>query len=392
VGGLARCGRVFTRSPGFAAVIVLILALGIGANTAILSVLNALAFRELPVSRPERLVQVSGGYRSGSNVPFSFPMFEELNRGQRVFSTVLGWSGVSALNVDANGTLFPAGVRAVTADYFTGLEASPLLGRLIGPQDVRRNPVSQVAVISYEFWDRHLGRDPAIIGKTIRIEDQPFTIIGVTRQWFAGMTPGDSPGITVPCTASPFSLDSRALLWVFVTARLRDGVTPPQARAQLQSFWPELLASTVPLQSPGPRRQSFLAMKLQMESAATGINAVMRSQFVRPLDLLMGIAGLILLIVCVNLANLALARSAAHGYEMSTRIALGASRWHLIRQLLMESSLLSGAGAILALAFAAWGSRLLVVLMTKGSLLPVMLDTRPDWRVFAFTAATAALT
>src|ERR1039458_10345025 len=331
--------RIFTRAPAFAAVTVIVLALGIGANTAIFSILAALLLRHLPLSHPERLVALSGVYRNGSKVPFSFPMFEEFARGQRVLSTLIGWSGIASFNVDSHGAVFPAGVRAVTGNYFSALQANPLLGRLIAPRELAQNPASPVAVISYQFWDRRFGRNPAIAGTALRIEDRPFTIIGVTPEWFAGMTPGESPDVPIPVAASPFTLESRAALWVSVTGRLKDSITLPQARAQLQSFWPELLAATVPTQSPGPRRQEFLSMGLEVESAATGINAALRAQFVRPLYLLMGIAALILLIVCVNLANLTLARSATRAYEIATRIALGASRAHLIRQTLIESTL-----------------------------------------------------
>lgn len=202
--------RIFVRSPGFSAIVVMLLALGIGANTAIFSVLNALFLRELSVFQPERLVQLSGLYRNGSKVPFSFPMFEELRPRQRVFSELLGWSGIVTSNVDTNGTLSLAGVRGVTANYYSALVATPLLGRLIVPEDVGGGRSSQVAVIGHEFWNRRLGRDPTIIGKAIRIERQVFTIIGVTQHWFTGMSLGQAADVTVPITVkspgvSPFA-------------------------------------------------------------------------------------------------------------------------------------------------------------------------------------------
>jgi predicted permease len=182
------------------------------------------------------------------------------------------------------------------------------------------------------------------------------------------------------------------LLWVFITGRLKDGVTAAQARAQLQSFWPEVLRATASTDTPGLRRQLFFSMGLDVAPAATGINAALRSRFTRPLYLLMGIVGLILLAACVNLANLMLARAAASSHEMSVRVALGASRWALARQVLSESLALSASGALLGLAFAYWGSHLLVSLMTEGYLSPVLLDLRPDWRVLALTAGVAILT
>jgi putative ABC transport system permease protein len=383
--------RTSVRSPGFAAVTAISLALGIGANTAIFSILDAVLFRELPVSQPRQLVELSGIYRNGGRVPFSFPMFQALDRWQRVFSGLYGWTGAAPSNVEAGSTLFLGGVRAVTGNYFSGLGAAPLLGSLIAPADFT-GANAQVAVLGYECWENRFGRDPAVIGKTLRIEGKPFTIVGVTRQWFMGMTPGEPPDVTIPIVAAPFDRESRALLWIFATGRLRHGVSIVQARSQLASFWPELLLATVPTESRGPRRQSFLAMRLAVEPAAAGANTGLRDRVSRPLYLLMGVVVLILLIACVNLANLTLARAAARSHEMSTRAALGASRRQIVLQLLTESLLLSATGAALALAFAHWGSPLLLHLITRGTPYPIALDLRPDWRVFSFTAAVAVLT
>ena len=392
--------RVLGKHPGFTAVAVLSLALGIGANTAIFTLINALLLRDLPVRQPERLVEVSV-VRRNDKIPFSFPMFREIERGQRVFSGLIGWSGVWMFNVEVNGVLSLGDVRAVTGNYYSELGVTPLLGRLLTPEDVnlRRGSTSQVAVIGYEFWQRRFGGASDVVGKGIGIEGQPFTIIGVTRKWFTGMTTGEPPEVTIPITAQPLirgetlkSLDDRSLLWVFATGRLRDSVTIAQARAQLQSFWPEVLLATASTETPGLRRQAFLSMALDVAPVTTGVAASLRSQFTRPLYVLMGIVGLILLVACVNLANLMLARAAARSHEMSVRVALGASRWALARQVLTESLVLSVFGGLLGLAFAFWGSRLLVTLMTEGYLTPVTLDLSPDWRVLSLTASVAILT
>ena len=381
--------RVLGKNPGFTAVAVLSLALGIGANTAIFSLLNALLLRDLPVWQPERLVELSVLRRS-DKIAFSFPMFRELEQGQRVFSGLIGWSFGEMANVELNGVLSQADVRSVTGNYYSELGATPLLGRLITPEDVnlRRSGASPVAVLSYEFWQRRFGGASDVAGQEIGIEGQPFTIIGVTRKWFTGMTTGEAPDVTIPMK----STDDRSQLWVFVTGRLKGGVTVAQARAQLQSFWPEVLRATASTETPGLRRLSFLSMGLDVASAATGINAALRSHFRRPLYVLMGIVGLILLVACVNLANLMLARAAGRSHEMSVRVALGASRWALIRQVLTESLALSVSGGLLGLAFAFWGSRLLVTLMTQGYLTPVLLDLSPDRRVLSFTASVVILT
>ena len=381
--------RVLGKNPGFTAVAVFSLALGIGANTAIFSLLNTLLLRDLPVRQPERLVELSVLRRS-DKIPFSFPMFRELERGQRVFSGLIGWSFGEMTNVELNGVLSQADVRSVTGNYYSELGATPLLGRLITPEDVNlgRSGASQVAVLSYEFWQRRFGGASDVADKVIGIEGQPFTIIGVTRKWFTGMVTGESADVTIPMK----STDSRSLLWVFITGRLKNGVTAAQARAQLQSFWPEVLRATASTETPGLRRQAFFSMGLDVAPAATGINAALRSRFTQPLYVLMGIVGLILLVACVNLANLMLARAAARSHDMGVRVALGASRWALIRQVLTESLALSVSGGLLGLAFAFWGSRLLVTLMTQGYLTPVLLDLSPDRRVLSFTASVVILT
>lgn len=391
--------RVLRGNLGFTTVAVLSLALGIGANTAIFSLVNALLLRNLSVREPQNLVELSAVRRDGK-IPFSYPMFREVERGQRVFSGLIGWSAGGMFNVEVNGVISQHHVRAVTGNYYSELGVSPFLGRLITVEDVnpRGSTTSQIAVLGYEFWHRHFGAASDVIGKEIRIEGRPFTIVGITRKWFTGMTTGEPPEVTIPLTAQPliqgndFKIDDRSILWMFVTGRLKDGVTIRQVRAQLLSFWPDVLAATASTEAPGQRRQTFLSMGLDVTSAATGVDTDLRSQFMHPLYLLLGIVGLILLVACVNLANLMLARGAARSHEMSVRVALGANRWLLARQVLTESLALSFAGALLGLAFAYWGSHLLVTLMTQEYLTPVVLDLRPDLRVLSVTVSLGILT
>jgi len=393
--------RALRRTPGFTTVAVLSLALGIGANTAIFTLINALLLRDVPVRQPERLVEVSA-VRLDSKILFSYPMYRELGRQQRVFSAVIGWSsGFDVGRVEVNGALSQNEVFAVSGNYYSELGATALLGRLLTPEDADPHSTStlQVAVLGYEFWQKRFGGAPDVIGKQIRIEGTPFTIIGVTRKWFTGLSTGDPPEITIPITAQPLvepslfkSIDDRSLLWVMVTGRLKEGVTIDQARAQLQSFWPDLLAANASSQTPGLRRQRFLLMGLDVSTARTGVAPELRAQFTRPLYLLLGIVGLILLVACVNLANLMLARAAARAQEMSMRVALGASRWQLAGQVLTESLVLSLGGTFLGIGFAYWSSSVLVTLMTEGALTRVTLDLRPDLRVLGVTMAVAILT
>jgi len=391
--------RVLAKSPVFTTVAILSLALGIGANTAIFTLINALILRDVPIRQPERLVYLSA-VRQGSKINLSYPMFREVERGQRVFSGMIGWGGNWMPNVEVNGVLSMDRVLSVTANCYSELGASPFLGRLLTSEDENFSggANSQVAVIGYEFWQRLFGAAPDVVGKQIRIEGHPFTIIGVTRKWFTGLTTGEPPDITVPLTAMPliqsgeFELESRSLLWLHPVGRLKDGVTIEQARAQLQSFWPDVLLATASTQAPGLRRQTFLSMGLDVSSAAKGMSTDLRGQFTRPLYVLAGIVGLILLVACVNLANLMLARAAARSHEMSVRVALGASRWSLARQVLVESLALSLIGAVLGLAFAYGGSRVLVLLVTQGNQVPVSLDLSPDLRILFLTISVAILT
>ena len=381
------CFRALRKNPGFTAIAILSLALGIGANVAIFTLINALLLRDLPVPHPERLVELSI-VRRGDKIPFSYPMFQELNRGQHVFSGLIGWMENTIPNVEVGGAFTRSTILAATSNFYSELGVAPLLGRLLTSEDV--NPhvgsTSQVAVIGYEFWQRRFAGAPDVLGKQVRIEGQPFTIVGVTRRWFTGLTPGEPPDVTVPVTAYPsmeaFGLDNRSLLWVRITGRLKDGVTTDQARAQLQSFWPEVLLATSSTQTPGLRRQTFLSMGLDVSPVRTGFARDLRAQFSRPLYVLAGIVGLILMVACVNLANLMLARAAARSQEMSVRVAMGASRWALAGQVLTESLVLSLGGALLGLAFSYWGSHLLVFFMTEGS---VSFDLRPDFRILSIT-------
>jgi MacB-like periplasmic core domain len=180
--------RLIKLHPGFALIMVLTLAFGIGANTAIFSILDARLLRSLPAWRPDRLVEVAAIYRNGRKVPFSYPAFQELEQNQKVFSSLFGWTGSTDHNVEIDGVLSRDSVRRVTGNYYSGLGTTPVLGRLIGPEDGATSP-GTVAVIGYQFWTQRFARDPGIIGRLVRVENSPFTIIGVSRKWFMGMTP-----------------------------------------------------------------------------------------------------------------------------------------------------------------------------------------------------------
>ena len=388
--------KAFSRNPLFACIFVAALAVGIGATISVFTVVDALLLRPLPVPHPEQLVELAGNYRGHSRIPISYPMFAELERSQRAFTNICGWTAGGAFSVDIHGTVFLSDVRSVTGNYYSVLGTKPLAGRLINPGDAQGNRVAPVAVIGYELWKERFAGDPSAVGKTIHIDGRVFTIVGVTEKWFTGMTIGSPPEITVVAGALPsYDLESRSLLWLFVTGRLADGETFERASAQLQSIWPRLLLSTVPTESAGERRQSFLSMGLQLDRVATGARMErgdLRSRLQRPLDMLLGIVGLILLVICVNMASLTLARAIRRRQEISTRIALGASPWQAVRQFIAETLVLSCAGALLALGLSYWGSELLIALMTRGQTVPALLDVRPDWRILTCAALAAIFT
>lgn len=382
--------RVFGRSPGFVAVTVLVLAMGIGGATTVFTVFSALLLRPLNVPHPEQLVELSGAYRNRARIVLSYPIFRGLETQQRVFSQICGWSNLLAAKAEIDGKPLVVDVRSVTASYYPVLEEQPLLGRLIASSDLPGEHGTPVAVLSYAFWKDHFAADPAVVGKTLRMEDTVFSIIGVEQKSATGIAVGDAAQITVPAGAmEEYDLESRSLLWLNVTGRLLPGVSIDQARTQLLSFWPRLLEETVPTQSQGPRRQSFLAMGLQSDSAATGVNVELREKVQKPFWLLFGMVGLVLVLVCVNLASLTLARASARSHEVSTRIALGATPWQAVRPAMVESLLLAvfGAGAGLLLAY--WGSGFLMRLLERSVAMPIALELHADWRVFCFAALSA---
>jgi predicted permease len=392
--------RVLHKSPAFAAVAVLTLALGIGASTAIFTLLTAVLYRELPVQHAEQLVELRIIFHTGRHVPFSLPMFQDLQRDQQVFSGMFAWSGGGPANVAVDGKLARNNVLYASGDYFSQLGQRPLLGRLIEPADANfSGPISSVAVISYGLWQTRFGGSPAVIGKQIVVENQPFAVIGVTQKGFPGLYAGTETDITLPITApgilqpgGSLQIRSGHYLWLSIIGRLKPGISIPQARAQLIDIWPRILAETVPADEEGDRRRQYLSMGLFVASAARGPNWNERAQYWKPLYYLMGMVALMLLAVCVSLASLMLARGAGHMHETSVRLALGATPWRIAAQALVEGLLLSITGALLGLAFGFWGARWMFALVSRLSAAPVALDLRPNFQILLFTAGVAMVT
>jgi len=395
--------RLMRRNPGFTAVAVLTLSLGIGANTALFSLLDSLLLRNLAVSHPEQLVRVGAHVPDDSSAGLSLPMLQQIDASQRVFSAMFAWWGDAVLNVEANGALSRSDVWAVTGNYYSELGATPEIGRLIAPQDAPLDSAApaRIAVLGYAFWESHYGGARDVIGKIVRIEGVPFTIVGVARNGFTGITPDLAAEVTVPITAEPLLFGESDVqkhlrrpdsLWLEAAGRLKPGITLERARAQLESIWPPIRESLAPQGKTPLELHQFRSLQLEIESGKKG-GTLLRSLFLKPLYVLLAIAGVVLLVACVNLASLMLARAASRSYEMGVRVALGASRARLTRQMLTESLTFSMAGALGGLAFASWGSRALSsFLIRELFIVPVKLNLSSDWRILAFTAGTAILT
>jgi predicted permease len=395
--------RVLGKSPGFTLIAVLTLALGIGANTAVFSLLYALAFRNLPVPHPQQLVRF--GAQSGDEpfVGLSLPMFEELSGQQKVFSSAFAWSGDWVCNVEIDGAMSRADVGAVTGNFQRELGAVPEIGRLIGPDDVdlRAPAATQAAVLDYNYWQLRFGGSAGVLGKTIKIEGIPFTVVGVSRRGFGGIAAEAPLEITVPLNAYPLisgKTDIQKYMrrpgarWLEAAGRLRPEATLQTARAQLDALWPPIREALLPAGEPPAERAHFLALHLKVESGARGSSAL-RRRFTQPLYFLLGLSGLVLLVACVNLASLTLARAASRGHEIGVRIALGASRARLVRQMLTEAVMLSLAGMVGGLAFAYWGSRALSNLIIREIyVVPAEVHVTPDLRILGFATAAAVIT
>jgi predicted permease len=394
--------RMLRKKPGFTAVAVLSLALGIGANTAIFQLVNAVRLKTLPVRDAQQLVNVRlmdqdgvRGNRQSFYPAVTNPIWEHIRDRQEGFSGVLAW-GRNDLNLAQGGEARLAKTLWVSGDFFNVLGVQPELGRVFTASDDLRGCAAPGAVISHSFWQREYGGDRNIIGRKVTLSDKPFEIVGVTPASFFGLEVGRTFDVALPICADAIvlgknsRLDSGIHWWLMVTGRLKPGWTIEQATAQLQSISAPLFQETLPPNYPPVSVNKYLASQLVAVDGNAGYSTL-RENYERPLWLLLAIAGLVLLIACANLANLLLARASTREREIAVRQAVGASRARIIRQLLVETFLLTVLGTGLAIVLAQGLSRFLVSSIGTG-FNSVFLDLTPDWRVLGFTAGVAALT
>jgi predicted permease len=415
--------RMLLKQKGLTAIAVLSLALGIGANTALFSVVDAMLLKKLPVKEPDRLALFGarsprdfspGSYSgnssrdpvTGERVMTSFPYqsFARFREQPGVLSDVFAFGGVS-LNVSADGQADVASGQAVSGNYYAGLGAPAMIGRTITDEDNKAS-ASPVAVLSFRYWQKRFSGDPGVIGRQINLNNVAFTVIGVTPPGFDGTgQAGSTQDVTIPIAWEPqmyadrerSNMNGAGVWWLRIMGRLKPGATVEQARAQLEGVFNQSVvehrtARQTQSQAQGGNPIKALEPKdfprLTMVSGSQGeMNT--RQNYAPSLYLLLGVVGLVLLIACANVANLLLARAAARRKEIGVRLALGASRWRLIRQLLTESVMLAGMGGALGILFALWIKDGLLAVSDWG---PKALEPRLDWRVLVFTLALSMLT
>jgi predicted permease len=396
--------RTFRRSPGFTSIAVLSIALGIGANTAIFTLVNQVLLRLLPVSNPQQLVQVTfEGDHYGSNwgdgSELSYPTYTEIRDHNKVFSGVFARFGYD-MHFGFQGKTDRARGEIVTGSYFPVLGVRPAVGRLLTPADDRVKGGHPVAVLSHAFWTSRFGADRSIVGRSAIINGHPFTIVGIAQEGFDGIEIGRPVQVFVPMmmklqiTAGWDGLDDRLYRWVRVFGRLKEGETHEQAFAGLLPLFRATLQEDVNSKgfagASADARQSYLRNRLVLDPAGRG-HSNFRSEMTKPLWVLMAIAGGVLIIACANVANLLLARAAGRQREIATRLSLGATRVRLVRQLLVESLALSLVGGAAGLAIAIGGAPLVLNFFVDPSGPPVI-STAPDLRVLAFTFGLAMAT
>src|SRR4051812_25248526 len=393
--------RTLLNAPAFTVIVVLTLALGIGANTAIFSLTDQVLLRLLPVKAPERLVLLDGPGafrgRTFNNGTFSYTMYRDVRDQNTVFDGVIA-RFPAPLTLLANGQSERVAGELVSGNYFDVLGVRAHIGRTLTSDDDKVPGGHPVAVLSHAFWMRRFAADPSVINRTISLNGLPMTIVGVAPAGFFGIVVGERADVMVPVmmkaqmTPTWDDLQSRTSRWLTIMARMKPGVSVEQAEAAMNVVYRQInelelkqMSNVSPL-----FHDRFLSKHLFLRPGQKG-QSDLRKQFTTPILVLMGMVGLVLLIACANVANLLIARGAARQKEVAIRLALGAARAAIVRQRLVESAVLSGAGAVLGLGIALWtGTLLLKMLPPDGG--AQLLSAVPDGRVIAFAVAASLTT
>jgi putative ABC transport system permease protein len=391
--------RSLGRTPGFAAVAILTLTLGIGANTAIFTLLHRVMLASLPVEDPQQLIEILGSRPPGPpGTAFSYQGLQNLRSQTQVCSSIIGFSNIIFHTLIDGNVMERLPGLLVTGDYFSTLGLHTVLGRPIMPEDDRPDAGNAVAVISYAMWQNRFGGDPGAIGKTVVLENVPFTIIGVAPAGFNGLEIGRETDIWVPLESersmrSPSYTSSVGYKWIRMVGRLRPGATVQQARAELDVLYSKSVIENeiAALQREDPRFDPESVKRMRtwtvvVQPAGTGLSRT-REQYAKPLLVLMTIVGFLLLIACTNVANLLFARALGREKEIALRLSLGAKRSRLIRQLLTESAVLVSAGGALGLAAAFLLTKYLTAFLASSNAL--VLDVAPNAATLSFTGAVA---
>lgn len=383
--------RVLGKSPVFTITALLTLALGIGANTSIFSLINAVMLRNMPVRDPGRLLQFAkfwGGQRSS----LSYPLYSFFRDQSRSFDGLLAQSWPTTQEISIGRASETVETEMVSANYYEVLGVSPVTGHLFTPSDDRVPGASPYAVISYSYWKRRFGLNPSAIGRTIRLHQTAFTIVGVTPKEFFGTMPGHDPDVSFPLSMdvqvnAEFNKGRSWLAdpqsnWLSVIGRLKAGVSFRQAQAESRVLFRDRNRADASREKDYRDREAILAQTLSLEPASAGLDEL-RLRFSEPLLFLMCIVGLVLLLACVNLSSLLVGRASSRSREVSVRIAVGAGRGRLVRQFLAESFVLAIPGGLLGIALAQVLCPLMLALMANGG--PLFLPVYPDLRVLVFT-------
>ncbi len=381
--------RMLLKKPGFTLIAVLTLALGIGANTAIFSLVDAFVLRLLPVKDPQQLVFVRATLPNGrTRGSFSYPTFEQFRDLNHSFAGIFAWDDTQ-VSVTIDGRPEMVWGDFVSGSYFDVLGVNARLGRTFTAEDDRPGK-EPVAVIIDAYWERRFARDPAAVGKTIYLNKIPFSVIGVLPPTFFGRNvAGRSANLVMPMFMQP-QLALRDHNSFQIMARLKPGVSAEEARADLDVIYQQVQMQEAGTQMSPEVEQGIRARRIVLKSGIRG-TADPNSDFAKELRILLAVTGLVLLIACINVANLLLASGAARRKEIAVRLSLGASRGRLIRQLLTESVLLTSIGGALGFLLAQWGVEGLAIVLSSGQD-PIPFDLRPDVRILAFTGAVSLLT